>query len=64
MAFVVKNYLEDLETLVNMESFSTFPEGTARVAEWIRQRLENGTDSCGGGCGTLFESGLGKSGSL
>ena len=40
MAFVVKNYLEDLETLVNMESFSTFPEGTARVAEWIRQRLD------------------------
>lgn len=29
MAFAVKNYLEDLETLVNMESFSTFPEGTA-----------------------------------
>lgn len=40
MAFVVKNYLEDLETLVNMESFSTFPEGTARVAEWLRKRLD------------------------
>lgn len=40
MAFAVKNYLEDLETLVNMESFSTFPEGTARVAEWLRKRLD------------------------
>ena len=40
MAFAVENYLKDLETLVNMDSFSTFPEGTARVAEWLRKRLD------------------------
>lgn len=40
MTFAVKDYLKDLETLVNMDSFSTCPEGTARVADWIRQRLD------------------------
>lgn len=40
MTFAVKDYLRDLETLVNMDSFSTCPEGTARVADWIRQRLD------------------------
>ena len=40
MTFAVKDYLKDLETLVNMDSFSTCPEGTARVADWIRRRLD------------------------
>ena len=36
----VQQYLKDLETLVNMDSFSTYPEGTARVAAWFKERLD------------------------
>lgn len=36
----VQQYLKDLETLVNIDSFSTFPEGTAKVAAWIKARLD------------------------
>lgn len=36
----VQQYLKDLETLVNMDSFSTYPEGTARVAVWLKERLD------------------------
>lgn len=40
MTLAVQDYLKDLETLVNTESFSRDPEGTAQVAAWIRRRLE------------------------
>lgn len=36
----IERYFKDLAELVNMDSFSRYPEGTAQVAAWIKNRLE------------------------
>lgn len=35
-----ESYFKDLAELVNMDSFSRAPEGTAKVAAWIQNRLD------------------------
>ena len=39
MAFNEKDFLKELETVVNIDSHSKMPEGTAKVAEYIEERL-------------------------
>lgn len=33
-------YLKDLETLVNVDSFSHYPAGTTKIAQWLKARLD------------------------
>lgn len=40
MAFNEKDFLKELETVVNIDSHSKMPEGTAKVAEYIEERLQ------------------------
>ena len=40
MALDVTQYLADLAELVGLESFSRYPEGTAKVAAWLQNRLD------------------------